>query len=267
MQRIDLALVSEPFLAALVAEICTYASRPDLSRHLDRLGEYKARYVQQQDETGAKSIWVLENLCTIHQNFVRAFDLLQEQSAMEAFRLLERIDVKCTHVRPHLERSDEYGLDLVKKATENWISMLYPFTGFSMGGKVHRASCSTCGERIGLRPTCAHKVGEIYAGEQCARRIERIELVEISIVDRPAYLIIENHKDKIDARSSMFAEIASRLERPYRMWNVRRVHRRTEHPRYQVGRNDTCPCGSGSKFKRCCLNKENVDDPHWAIEV
>jgi uncharacterized protein len=24
--------------------------------------------------------------------------------------------------------------------------------------------------------------------------------------------------------------------------------------RAQVGRNDPCPCGSGRKFKRCCLN-------------
>jgi len=28
------------------------------------------------------------------------------------------------------------------------------------------------------------------------------------------------------------------------------VKRRTQ----QVGRNDPCPCGSGRKFKRCCLN-------------
>lgn len=25
----------------------------------------------------------------------------------------------------------------------------------------------------------------------------------------------------------------------------------------KVGRNDTCPCGSGKKYKRCCLNKSN----------
>src|SRR5262249_24597588 len=24
----------------------------------------------------------------------------------------------------------------------------------------------------------------------------------------------------------------------------------------KVGRNDPCPCGSGKKFKKCCLNKE-----------
>ena len=25
-----------------------------------------------------------------------------------------------------------------------------------------------------------------------------------------------------------------------------------------VGRNDLCPCGSGKKYKKCCLQKENV---------
>ena len=26
----------------------------------------------------------------------------------------------------------------------------------------------------------------------------------------------------------------------------------------RVGRNDPCPCGSGKKFKKCCLNKKVV---------
>ncbi|MGB5884590.1 MAG: SEC-C metal-binding domain-containing protein, partial [Desulfobulbales bacterium] len=24
----------------------------------------------------------------------------------------------------------------------------------------------------------------------------------------------------------------------------------------KIGRNETCPCGSGRKFKRCCLGKQ-----------
>lgn len=24
---------------------------------------------------------------------------------------------------------------------------------------------------------------------------------------------------------------------------------------YKIGRNDPCPCGSGLKFKKCCINK------------
>jgi len=30
-----------------------------------------------------------------------------------------------------------------------------------------------------------------------------------------------------------------------------------KHKPEKVGRNDPCPCGSGLKYKRCCLNKEN----------
>jgi uncharacterized protein YecA (UPF0149 family) len=26
----------------------------------------------------------------------------------------------------------------------------------------------------------------------------------------------------------------------------------------RVGRNDPCPCGSGKKYKNCCLHKENA---------
>lgn len=35
----------------------------------------------------------------------------------------------------------------------------------------------------------------------------------------------------------------------------------------KIGRNDACPCGSGQKYKRCCLDKEKaaivVDDENW----
>ena len=29
----------------------------------------------------------------------------------------------------------------------------------------------------------------------------------------------------------------------------------------KIGRNDACPCGSGKKFKRCCLGKQRVESP------
>ena len=32
-----------------------------------------------------------------------------------------------------------------------------------------------------------------------------------------------------------------------------------------IGRNDPCPCGSGRKYKKCCLLKEKLFDPYNAI--
>lgn len=31
-----------------------------------------------------------------------------------------------------------------------------------------------------------------------------------------------------------------------------------EEPR--IGRNDSCPCGSGKKYKKCCMKKQNGGD-------
>ena len=32
----------------------------------------------------------------------------------------------------------------------------------------------------------------------------------------------------------------------------------------KIGRNAPCPCGSGKKYKKCCLRKEGVSlDLHW----
>ncbi len=28
----------------------------------------------------------------------------------------------------------------------------------------------------------------------------------------------------------------------------------------KVGRNDPCPCGSGKKYKKCCMEKERVEE-------
>ncbi len=29
----------------------------------------------------------------------------------------------------------------------------------------------------------------------------------------------------------------------------------------KIGRNDPCPCGSGKKYKKCCMMKEEASDP------
>src|SRR5438046_8209467 len=32
----------------------------------------------------------------------------------------------------------------------------------------------------------------------------------------------------------------------------------------KIGRNDPCPCGSGKKYKRCCLEQQCASDSFWA---
>jgi tetratricopeptide (TPR) repeat protein len=34
----------------------------------------------------------------------------------------------------------------------------------------------------------------------------------------------------------------------------------------KAGRNDPCPCGSGKKYKKCCLPKHEAEERHRAVE-
>jgi len=36
------------------------------------------------------------------------------------------------------------------------------------------------------------------------------------------------------------------------------------HGNEKIGRNDACPCGSGKKYKRCCLEQQLVTYSLWA---
>ncbi len=37
-------------------------------------------------------------------------------------------------------------------------------------------------------------------------------------------------------------------------------------PNMKIGRNDQCHCGSGKKYKKCCMNKETSPVPAEVIE-
>jgi uncharacterized protein YecA (UPF0149 family) len=69
-------------------------------------------------------------------------------------------------------------------------------------------------------------------------------------------------KEQVTLRESLANEIEHFWERHYlsfasicRQIRVKKIERRQfllDHK--WVGRNDPCPCGSGKKFKKCCLN-------------
>ncbi len=58
---------------------------------------------------------------------------------------------------------------------------------------------------------------------------------------------ISDYNSQLPSRSPAVPNDPDRMQR-----DVNTV-RRTE-PR--VGRNDACPCGSGKKYKKCCLGKD-----------
>ncbi|WP_353505416.1 SEC-C metal-binding domain-containing protein [Clostridium sp. Marseille-Q2269] len=73
------------------------------------------------------------------------------------------------------------------------------------------------------------------------------EKIEINIKD--IITEINNNIDKWCLRGYSVTEIKSKEDKLYKKVDK-------EHHKGKIGRNDPCPCGSGKKYKKCCLNNK-----------
>lgn len=69
--------------------------------------------------------------------------------------------------------------------------------------------------------------------------------------DENEYLFDEDYDDEHE--DEMFKRIFHDEYEENRIFSVNVPYKRENF----VGRNDPCPCGSGKKYKKCCLGKEN----------
>lgn len=86
---------------------------------------------------------------------------------------------------------------------------------------------------------------------------------------------LEVEKKRLDIEGKLLQEESQRLQREIDRLESekKRLQRETQRieeqhyedeeppprPKKRIGRNDPCPCGSGKKFKKCCLRKQDGD--------
>jgi hypothetical protein len=78
----------------------------------------------------------------------------------------------------------------------------------------------------------------------------------------------EPHPDKYELIGDTIKELSGwaafapkKREKPRKLDGIWRPHPTPAVPFKEVGRNEPCPCGSGKKFKKCCLDKFRPDPP------
>ena len=68
----------------------------------------------------------------------------------------------------------------------------------------------------------------------------------------------ENNKQREAMEAAISNDQMKRFEAMAKAWQE--AHTQKIRKFDKVGRNDPCPCGSGKKFKNCCMNKKNWDE-------
>lgn len=229
------------------------------------LADLKQEAVGRNDQMAAKAIWCLETVAKVQDHYITAFGRLCAGQFQEAWHHLGRCEVEAQSLTGHLiEDQEGFGVAFARAHTERFQELFPVKWGTSPELLTKEIRCSICDVLLTLRNDCGHKPGEIYNGELCHKVVSKFEVIAIALVDNPVQKATVFFPEKLD-KFSPIQEVAQTLRSPWQSWNYRKEERRSHHPAFKVlGRNDECGCGSGIKYKRCCLDKETVF-PHYEV--
>jgi hypothetical protein len=252
----------EILLALKDNKILTYNISEELKR-LKRIAIESAK----EDETNY--IWCLEQIYTVKKLFIGAFNQMKEGKFQEAWYSLDRCDIELHFLKPHFNYSDNsYHLLFIEDEIPKY-QKLFPYDLFASRESIESDfTCSICGAKMGIRNKCGHKVGGIYNGEMCCRIVNKIEFVAIALVRKPfdKYTIL--NVEGREYNYLILQNLMKYLDNPFEKWGyeieLREWNYKNDERYKNTQRNDLCPCGSGKKFKKCCLiSKDKVK--HYKI--
>jgi len=242
----------------------------DLRSTLANIKMLKKLAVADSDELLAKEMWCYQKIAIICMKYLGAFDEMKVGMYYNAWCILETVETGLHSLERHLEIGHgDHWLRFIKRQV-HYFQSLYPYRVFlSPAMVIHEKRCSICDAVIGLRASCAHVTGEIYHGEMRAVRITKADIQEISLVTNPVQkysVAFAGNKGEDNYNYGMVANVIKRLGSPFDAWTPHWTTRLYPHSHFKgVGRNDSCPCGSGLKYKKCCLAKAGISLPHCHI--
>lgn len=231
--------------------------------------EFRQNAISQQDETQANYCWCLKQIYHIQKGFISAINSLKNKDFEDAWCTFDSVDIGLSNLENNFDTSqgnDRYHLLFISRMIKEY-QKLFPYCHFlSRECVIKSEECTICGKPISLRQPCGHKVGKLYMGELCLRKITDIELKALCIVtdpfDKYTYVQIPDQEYEYGMLEALMAEI----DDPYDEFYIETV--KVLKPEYKnIGRNALCPCGSGKKYKRCYLGTKSELMDHHKVHI
>lgn len=148
------------------------------------------------------------------------------------------------------------------------IEKTYPYRIFASTGCIaKRVECSICGKDIDSF-ACPHRQGYLYQGKIAQGIVTEMESFDhVALTEHPedkrCIMQAEGHPYKFRAIDFLADNLAARRFVISNFSHVEMSERRKRNEEFVAqGRNERCRCGSGKKFKHCCIAKEYVTYPH-----
>jgi hypothetical protein len=147
----------------------------------------------------------------------------------------------------------------------------YPYNVFfSIGAAVESFECSICGQDIDSQE-CPHVRGNLYGGVIAYAIAKKImQLDHISMVahpeDKRCVVSYEDSGEQFKLIRYVASLLSSKRCRISDFGRLQYSKRLCPNPDYRkLPRNERCFCGSGRKFKHCCIGRERIEGDHVDI--
>lgn len=255
-----------------IKEIENYLSLKNL--HFDdcvgkRIEDLRQNAIRMQDEEQADYCWCLGQIYKVQKGFVFAINALKAQKYEDAWNTFDRIDIDLSYLENNFniaQEYDKYHLIFIGRMIKEY-QKLFPYCHFLSRECIIKAEeCSICGKLISLRHPCGHKVGKLYMGELCLRKVTDIEFKALSIVtdpfDKYAYIQLPDQ----EYNYGMLEHLMTEIDQPYDDFSIETI--RVQNPKYKgIERNALCPCGSGRKYKKCHWGTDDELIDHHIIHL
>lgn len=221
--------------------------------------------VLESDQLTAKTAWCFETIGEIQDTFVSAYTHFLNGEFYKGWGKLERCEILIGFLDRHfIDTNNDYGIEYIRVHVKNFQD-LFPYRQFFSPSFLLKFSCSVCNTPITPRSQCQHIVGEIYDGVMCTKVASSIvKINEISIVENPVQknsVVFVNGEDNYNYDSVRY--VVNKLNSPWQPWSYKKSKKLVTKYK-NVGRNELCPCGSGTKFKKCCLGKK-IETDHYEL--
>ncbi len=238
----------------------------DLFRDLrDLVDSAKSNAVAGSDDY-RNDLWVIERYMDFLEKYGHLWKSILDQRFSESWCLLQdsldllRSIKKFSHIDIHFFEDQLIELERT-----------YPYNVFfSIGATVEFFECSICGQDIDSQE-CPHARGNLYGGVMAYAIAKNIvQLDHISMVahpeDKRCVVSYEDSGEQFKLIRYVSSLVLSKKCRISDFCRLQFSKRLLPNPDYRkLPRNERCFCGSGKKFKHCCIGKEHIEGDHVDI--
>ena len=246
----------------------------EASRELEIVGDVVAEQMNSFRDDYPDDVFndgfILTEFVKLLKDYVSYWKLLVSNKYSESWSTLQDVQ---SQLRVIYRFTEEPRLPLLGHIERQCgeLEKLYPYrVFFSSGIMIEEVECSICGKPIDSFE-CEHIAGELYRGRRAYGIVKKVEQLDhVSIVTNPAdkrcTVQILDTSEQFNGVAYLAKGIIDRVLEPLSFSHLE--FKKVRKPNNEIpvtGRNDPCPCGSGKKFKKCCIDKSYVEMTHVEI--